>query len=106
MNSSFVGKRRESRNVVREGYLYIHNLRYIILNIPQHGQLVLLLDVLRIDRIHTGGETSQRRDPVALADSQNRSVDVGHAGFQRREGVGYRTASIVVAVKFDIATHY
>lgn len=81
----------------------MHGLGDEVLNITEHLELVLAHHVLPVGHVHPRDKSTERRDSIALSNSQNRSVDVGRAGFQSSVSVGDGAAGIVVEVGFNVA---
>lgn len=76
-----------------------------VLDLPQHGQVVLALGVLGVGDHHARNEATEGRDAVALANAEHRGVDVGRAGLEGAVGVGDGAARVVVEVALDVARH-
>jgi hypothetical protein len=97
----------QTRNPVRskayaQGDGNLDGLGDQVLNLSQHGQVVLGLDVFRVGDHHPGDQSSQGGDSVPLTDTQDRGVDVSGTGLQGGVGVGDGTSGIVVEVALDV----
>lgn len=65
---------KEIKNVrdwVHEGNVYFHRLGDQVFYFPEHGQVILGLDVFWVGGIKAGDEATQGSNPYSLADSKN-----------------------------------
>lgn len=88
MNTGLVGERAPSSDVVVEWHLDLDGLGNEVLDLPEHGQVVLGLDSLGVGGVHARDETSERGDAVSLSDTEHGGVDVGRTGLEGGVGVG------------------
>ena len=73
---------RYVRNGVHERHVDLYSLRDKILDLAEHGQVVLGLDVVGVRGVQARDEPAEGRDPDALADAEHGRVDVRRAGLQ------------------------
>ena len=93
----------EARDGVIERNVDLHRPRDQLLDVLKLLEPVLGEHVLAVGDHHAGHEAAERGDAVALADAQDRRVDVGGAGLERAVGVGDGAAGVVVEVRLDVA---
>ena len=62
---------RYVRNGIHERHVDLYSLRDKILDLAEHGQVVLGLDVVGIGSIQTGDQATKRCDANAFTDSQH-----------------------------------
>ena len=62
----------DARDGIHERDVHPDRLRDQIFHFSQHGQLILRLDVFRVSSVQTRYQTSERRYPDTLADTQDR----------------------------------
>jgi hypothetical protein len=73
-----------------------------VLDLSQHGQVVLGLDVLRVGDHHPRDQSTKGGDSVSLTDTQDRGIDVSSTGFESGVGVGDGTSRVVVEMTLDV----
>ena len=73
---------RYVRNGVHERHVDLYSLRDKILDLAEHGQVVLGLDVLGVRGVEARDQAAERGDSDALADTEHGRVDVSRAGLQ------------------------
>lgn len=105
VDAGLVSEGTETGDVVVEGNVDLNSLGNKVLNVLDLLQLVLALDVLGVGNHHTGHETTQGGDTVALTDTKDGGIDVGGTSLQSTVCVGNGAASVVVEVSLDVATH-
>lgn len=59
MNSSFVGEGAETSDGVVEGNRDLDGIRHEVLELSEHGKVVLGFDVLGVDDVHSGDQSSE-----------------------------------------------
>jgi hypothetical protein len=119
VNAGLVGESAEAGDGVVEGSVDFNSLGNHILNLLEHMELVLALDVVRGAHDHASKETAEGRDTVALTDAEHTGVNVGSTSLEgavaRRESgtannrgrgndirIGDTAAGVVVEVCFNI----
>lgn len=85
---SALRKSRNLRDRVHEGDVNLHSLRDKVLNLTEHGQVVLGLDVLRVRGVQARNETAEGGDTDTLTDTEDGGVDVGGTSLERSVRVG------------------
>ena len=73
---------RYVRNGVHERHVDLYSLRDKILDLAEHGQVVLGLDVLGVRGVEARDQATEWGDSDAFADTEHGSVDVCRAGLQ------------------------
>ena len=96
-------KGTEARDGIVERDVDLHRAGHQLLDVLELLQPVLGQHVLAVGDNHAGHEAAERGDAVALADAQDRGVDVGGAGLEGAVGVGDGAARVVVEVRLDVA---
>lgn len=103
VDTSLVGEGAETSDVVVEGNVDLDSLGDQVLEILQLVELVLAQDIVTVGDDHAGHETSERSDTIALANTEDASVDMRSTGLESAVCVGNSTASVVVEVGLNIA---
>lgn len=80
VDAGLVGKGTVAGDAVVEGHLDLDGIGDQVLQIAQLVQLVLGGDVVGVNGEHARDEVADRCDSVALADAEDRGVDVGGTG--------------------------
>jgi hypothetical protein len=104
VDASLVGEGAETGDGVVEGSVDFDGLGNHILNLLEHRELVLALDVLRGAHDHASKETAEGRDAVALTDSEHTGVNVGGTSLEGAESIGDTAAGIVVEMCLNITS--
>jgi len=81
-------------DAVVERNLDLHGIGNQVLEVTELVKLVLGGNIVGIDSEHTSNQVSNGSDSVALANAENRGVDVSGAGLEGSVGVGGGTSSI------------
>lgn len=102
VDTSLVGEGTETGDVVVEGDVDLNGLGDEVLDLLELLEAVLALDVLGGGDHHTGHQTTERGDTVALTDSENGGIDVSGTSLEGTVCVGNGTAGIVVEVSLDV----
>lgn len=103
VDTGLVGEGAEAGDGVVEGGVDLDGLGDKILDLLDHLEVVLALDVLGSGDDHAGHQTTEGRNAVALTDTENGGVDVGGTGLEGAVGVGDGAASVIVEVGLDVA---
>lgn len=56
---------------VHEGNVDLNSFGDQVLDLSEHGEVVLALDVLRVGSVEAGNETTKRGDSYTLTDTEN-----------------------------------
>lgn len=102
VDTGLVGEGTETGDVVVEGNVDLDGFGHEILNLLELMELVLALDIVAIGGHHTGHQTTERRDAVSLANTEDGGVDVGGSGLQSAVSVGNGAAGIIVQMNLNI----
>jgi len=103
MDTSLVCKGGKTGNVVVEGNVDLDAVGDKVLNGLELVEVVLALDELTVGDNHPGHETTERGDTVPLANTDDRSVNVGGTGLECTVGVGNGASGVVVEMALDVA---
>ena len=98
-----MGERTVASDGVHEGNVDLDGLRDQVLDLTEHGQVVLALDVLGVRGVQARDETAEGGDTDTLADTEHRRVDVRRTSLKSTVRVSDGHASIVVQVNLDVA---
>ena len=103
MDTCFVGKGGETSDVVVEGDVDLDAVGDQILDLLEHLQLVLGLDIVTVGNDHPCHQATQRGDAVPFANADDGCVDVSCTGLECAVCVGDCAARVVVEMAFDVA---
>ena len=101
MNAGLVCKGCSPRDVVVEGHSHLCTARHVLLQVPQHLEIVARSHSRLVQRVHACKEAAKRRDAVALTNAEDTRVDVGGTGLQGNERIGDAAARVVVGVELN-----
>ena len=73
-----------------------------VLNLSQHGQVVLGLDILGVSDHHPRDQSTKRGDSISLTDTQDRGIDVSGTGFESGVGVGDGASRVIVEMTLNV----
>lgn len=92
VDASLVRERAEAGDGVVEGDVDLNSLGHQILNLLDHAELVLALDVFRARDHHAGHQGAEGADAVSLADAEHTGVDVRGTCLEGTEAEGCQSA--------------
>lgn len=105
VDTSLVGEGAVTGDGVHEGNVDLDGLRDQVLDLAEHGEVVLALHVVGVRSVQARDETAERGDTDTLADTKDGSVDVGGTGLKSTVRVRDGHASVVVQVNLDVTRH-
>lgn len=76
-----------ARDGVHERHVNLDCLRNQVLDLTEHGQVVLALDVLGVRGVQTSNQAAEWCDTNTLTNTKHRGIDVGSTGLERSVGV-------------------
>lgn len=81
VNTRFVREGRAARNVVIERDLDTDEACNVVLDLGDHLEIVAVLDLFAVQRVHARQESSERSNSVTFTNTENAGVNVGNSGF-------------------------
>lgn len=87
MNASLVRERAVAGDRVHEGHIDLNSFGDQVLDLTEHGKVILGLDVFRVGCVEAGDETAEGSDADALADAEDGGVDMRCSCFKCSVGV-------------------
>ena len=105
MDASLVRERTVTRDGVHEGNVDLDGLGNQVLDLTEHGQVVLALHVLGVRGIQARDETTERGDTDTLANTEHRGVDMRRTCLEGTVRVRDGHTGVVVEVNFDVARY-
>lgn len=105
VNTGLVGEGTVASNGVHEGDVDLDSLGDQVLDLSEHGEVVLGLDILRVGGVEARNETTKRGDTNTLTNTKNGGIDVGRTSLQGGVGIGNSHTGIVVKMDLNIAAY-
>ncbi len=106
MDTGLVGEGAVTSDRVHEGNIDLDSLCDQVLDLAEHGEVVLALHIFGVCGVQARDETTKGGDTDTLTDTKNGSIDVGSAGLKSAVSVRDGHTSVVVQVNFDVTRHH